>query len=215
LIIQKDCRPEPKWLIAKAFFGGCVSIIVAMLLGTITNYIFQNIPEEFLTFLDSYITAGLAEEFSKWIIFYFLIAKSKDFDSNYDGILYAVVISLGFALVENFFYVYDGGITVAIFRGALAVPGHALYGVAMGYFFSLYRFSITKNKRKLLAKSILIPALLHGTYDFIIFTANNNLHKGLNFQVFFLLLFSIFIIFLWKQGLNKIKSHLETSPKAK
>ncbi len=60
---------------------------------------------------DAFFQAGLPEEFSKFILLYWLVWKRKEFDQHFDGIIYAVFVSMGFALVENLMYVYHGGLT--------------------------------------------------------------------------------------------------------
>ena len=77
-------------------------------------------------------------------------------------------VSLGFAGVENIMYVVGEGIDVALTRGLLSVPLHALCGVIMGYYFSLARFNTARQKGYLLT-AVAGAILAHGLYDFILF----------------------------------------------
>ena len=134
----------------------------------------------------------------KIIVFFFLIWKNKNFNEKFDGIVYAVFISLGFAAVENIMYVVKHGVPTGIIRAFTAVPAHALFGVCMGYFLGEAKFS---QNRKGMLLSFIVPVALHGFYDFIIMSQNNWL----------LLLFKPFMIFMLFLGLKRMKQHSDSS----
>ena len=94
----------------------------------------------------------------------------KDFNEPLDGIVYGVTASLGFATLENIYYVYlladyfeTTSMALAITRSFSAVPAHAVFGVFMGYFFMKYSFIQKQNN---LAMCLIVPILLHGIYNF-------------------------------------------------
>ena len=116
------------------------------------------------------IVAG-AEESSKYIFLRRKTWSNPEFNCQYDGVLYAVFVSLGFALWENISYVLMSGLPTAIVRAVTAIPGHACFGVFMGVFYGIakrqdYR-GRTAESRFYRVLSVLVPALLHGTYDYI------------------------------------------------
>ena len=83
---------------------------------------------------------------------YFLVYKMKDFNEPTDGIVYGVCASLGFATLENIYYVYalsdyfeTTSLSLAIARAFSAVPAHAAFGALMGYFFMKYSFIAKKD----------------------------------------------------------------------
>ena len=87
-----------------------------------------------------------------------------------DGIVYAVMISLVFATVENISYVFkygEQGLFVAITRMFTAIPLHAVCGVILGYFVGLAKFS--DDKRPLLFKGLFLAVLIHALYNYFIF----------------------------------------------
>lgn len=139
----------------------------------------------------NFILAGLVEETCKFVFLYFLTFKNKNFNSLFDGMIYAVCVSLGFATLENVLYVIDGGLSIGIARAILSVPGHCFYGIIMGYYYSLYHVNkIARKAEKRYAKkgiikvkipiiyrsklclALLIPAFLHGLYDFCVSNEN-------------------------------------------
>lgn len=142
----------------------------------------------------AFIVAAFSEESFKYIGFMLFIWMSRHFNEKFDGIVYAVFISLGFAMVENILYVMDGGVTVGLIRSLTAVPAHALFGILMGYYFGLAKF-FPKKRIRYLWLAWLIPWLLHGFYDFCLMSE----------QYFFLIIFIPFLVFLWITGFRKMK----------
>ena len=174
LIFRIDKNKEPIGLLTKCFFGGFLSIILTLIIDVPMSYIGTSFSSPFSkSFFDAFFVAGFPEELSKFIILYWLVWKSKYFDEHYDSIVYAVFVGLGFALVENILYVFENGMGVAFFRAILAVPGHGLFAVVMGYFLSKAKLSTDGAQKRYLALSLTIPMLMHGIYDFILMYANN------------------------------------------
>jgi len=105
---------------------------------------------------------------------------------------------LGFATVENIIYVvftYSNNPFVGLYRGIFSVPAHAIFGVSMGYYLSLAKFAKDESqKKKNMVKSLLIPILLHGIFDFILMA---NLPE-------LMLFFIPYVVFLWGLKYRKI-----------
>ena len=93
-----------------------------------------------------------------------------------DGIVYGVAAGLGFATVENIFYVFGfGTISTAIVRAFLSVPSHAAYAGIMGFYLGhgedAEQWRVSKrSERILIITGLLIAIVLHGLYDTIAFT---------------------------------------------
>jgi RsiW-degrading membrane proteinase PrsW (M82 family) len=153
-------------------------------------------------FFDAFFISALVEETFKFVFLYFLYWKNDNFNEWFDGIVYAVFISLGFSAVENILYVLDpnlGGIQTGIYRAVFSVPGHAMFGVGMGYFMGLAKF---KPQAKYLPMSFVYSWTLHGIYNLLV---------SFN-QTIFLTLFIPYFISLIAGSLDKIKKHVENSP---
>lgn len=150
----------------------------------------------------SFFVASLVEEMYKYLFIYFFIWKNKNFNEEFDGIVYSVFLSLGFAGVENILYVLNprlGGVYTAIGRAIFSVPAHAFFGVFMGYFFSQAKF---KNIRFSKIKAYIIPFFIHGLYDILLIS------KMKYNEVFFIFL----VIYIWISGFKKIKKCINNSP---
>ena len=118
-----------------------------------------------------FVVVGLSEEGFKYLLMRLKTWRSAEFNFRFDGVVYAVFVSLGFALCENVGYVLMYGMGTAVMRAITAIPGHASFGVFMGAYYGLARRSANEGRIglsrfwRLLA--VLIPTLLHGLYDYI------------------------------------------------
>ena len=208
IIYYKDTLKEPIHIVLKCFGGGIISIFPIVVLEMLLTEMNPFSGPFGVSLYDAFIVAGYTEELFKLVFLYLIVWKSKEFDQHYDGIIYAVFVSLGFAIVENIMYVFDNGFDVAILRAILSVPLHGLCGVIMGYFFALARFSIYNERQKYLLLSFFIPFIIHGLFDFLLmYMSYATLHMAESAIIVMLL--TIFIIFIWRLGLNKIKDHIE------
>jgi RsiW-degrading membrane proteinase PrsW (M82 family) len=163
-------EPEPKRKILKIFLLGALMLIPAAIIESIFIAIFDKIVSGIVyTFIISFIIIAPTEELLKFFAVKRWIYRSMEFDEVMDGIVYTVSASLGFATVENIFYVFTHGIGTGIARAFLAVPGHAFFGAVMGYYIGLAKFSKGREKTFLI-KGVVFAILLHGLYDFLILT---------------------------------------------
>ena len=84
-----------------------------------------------------FLVVGPAEEGFKYAVLRWRTWRHPAFDCQYDGVVYAVFVALGFALWENIGYVAIYGFSTALVRAVTAVPGHACFGVFMGAWYGL------------------------------------------------------------------------------
>jgi RsiW-degrading membrane proteinase PrsW (M82 family) len=191
---------EPISLLLKALFIGSLCILPVMLIEWGLTSLYkgpEGINEAAYT---AFIVAGLTEEGIKYLAFYLFFWNNINFNEKFDGIVYAVYVSLGFAAIENILYVFEGGFGIGIVRALTAVPAHALFGVMMGYNFGLARFNPKYRTINLLA-AFIIPFISHGAYDFLLLGNN---------QVLLLVFIPLFILY-WITGFRKISKLSEAS----
>ena len=167
--VKSDRFPEPTNQIIKIFCYGIFLCFPAYYLNTALGNIYSNIglSESLIT---SFLSAAPVEEILKFTVLYSLVYKMKDFNEPIDGIVYGVTVSLGFATLENIYYVYilsdyfgTTSQALAILRSFSAIPAHGIFGATMGYFFMKYSFIQKQNN---LAMCLIVPILLHGIYNF-------------------------------------------------
>lgn len=205
-IYLKDRNKEPWSLLIKLFFMGIASCFLVLLVSEVVFKIFPFMDKDtaYMTFFETmayaFIGVALIEEFCKWLMTFTGAYKHKAYDEVYDGIVYAVYVSLGFACLENILYVFmNKSVVVGISRAILAVPGHACDAVFMGYYLSLAKVYASQGKKNLekknLVLSVLVPTILHGIYDFCLFASIDLL----------LIVFLIFVIAMYIFSIKKIK----------
>ncbi len=164
-------NPEPKKLLVYSFLLGAFSIVPALALTYAVKYFFGINHTASATDTDeliyAFLVVALSEEGAKFFFLRLYAYPKKDFDEPFDGITYAVIISMGFATVENLLYVYDGGgLSTGIHRMFTAVPGHASFAVIMGYYVGMAKFSHRKHLQWI---GLGLAVLLHGIYDACLF----------------------------------------------
>ena len=189
--VYSDKFKEPRGEIIKVFFYGILITIPAYFLNTYIGDFFYANTRVSENLISSFLTAAPVEEGLKLSVLYYFVYKMKDFNEPMDGIVYGVTVSLGFATLENFYYVYlladyfeTTSMSLAILRSFSAVPAHAIFGVFMGYFFMKYAF-IKKGDNLFFA--FIVPFVLHGCY---------NLFAGFNFIISLALIIISWIIAL-------------------
>ncbi|WP_411768458.1 PrsW family intramembrane metalloprotease [Winogradskyella sp. A3E31] len=189
IYFQDKYDKEPKGLLLVSFILGAVaSIIIVMLIYILTGHLLP-ITDEYSViqqFVQAFFVVALSEEFSKYIFVKYFGQTRKAFDEPYDGIMYAVMVSMGFACTENILYVLEGGYEVAILRAFTAVPAHATFGILMGYYMGKAKFS--KNRFLLNMTGLFTAVLFHGAYDFFLFI---NFIPGISIGAFVSLIVAI------------------------
>jgi RsiW-degrading membrane proteinase PrsW (M82 family) len=126
------------------------------------------------SFLGAMLVVGLVEESAKYIVVRFYCYHRREFDEPYDGILYSVIAALGFATVENIYYVLAHGAGTGVVRALIAVPNHAFDGVLMGFFLGLAKFASSDRRGNILsALGLVLAVVAHGFYDLIVFRVDS------------------------------------------
>lgn len=170
IYIKDKYEKESKGFLFKNFlFGAIVSIIITSILYAVIDTFLplENKLSIIQQFIKAFFVVGLVEEFSKYIIVRYFSQPNTEFNEPFDGIVYAVMVSMGFAATENIMYVIDGGAKVALVRAFTAVPAHATFGILMGYFMGKAKFS--NNRTQLNLTGLFLAVLFHGAYDFFLF----------------------------------------------
>ncbi len=190
----------------KLLFEGLVAGGVVVLPIIYFEQLMQQVGEGFVGLSSAawtaFMVAALVEEAFKFFAVYILIWKNANFNEKFDGIVYAVFVSLGFALVENISYVFrnDNGLQVGLMRAFTAVPAHAMFGVMMGYWFGLAKF-VPSKKQIYLLLAFVYPFFFHGVYDFILMSQKQVL----------LFFFFPFVAYLMWCSFKRMKELGETS----
>ncbi|MDB5227600.1 MAG: YpdC [Bacteroidota bacterium] len=171
-VFHKDrYEKEPVWLVILAFCLGILSVFPAVIGSLIGGKLFSVSGNFINTGLYAFLVVALSEELAKFFFLRYVVFKRREFNEPYDGIVYAMMIGMGFAAFENVLYLSQDGIGVVLFRMITAIPAHAIFAVSMGYHVGLAKFDLT-HRDELMGKGLIYPVLLHGTYDFLLMQQN-------------------------------------------
>ncbi|MBM6828229.1 PrsW family intramembrane metalloprotease [Anaerotignum lactatifermentans] len=199
LYIRDRYEKEPWRMVAAGTVYGWISAFLTYGAGTLLEGL---LPHEETPFYTAFFSAALIEEGVKFLLMLGLILPNRQFNEPFDGIVYAVFLSLGFAWVENLVYVVHpvmGGYGTALSRAVLSVPGHGLFGVQMGYYLGRRKFGGGRWQRW---AAFMVPFALHGAYDYFL----------LRPERFWDIPFWGLEVFLWILGLRRMRELLERSP---
>lgn len=191
---------EPARLLIKVFLMGMLVTLPTIVVELIGQYfnIFDGI---YGLLFEAFIVIGLSEEFFKRRVVLRYAFYHPAFNEKLDGIVYCALAALGFATLENIFYVisyYPMDQSIWITRAFLSVPVHMLLGIIMGYYLSLAKYCPHPGKCKsYMTRSLLIPAALHGAFDFVLMSEYPLLT----------LLFIPIVIYLWISGMIKLRRY--------
>jgi RsiW-degrading membrane proteinase PrsW (M82 family) len=171
-ILYKDrYNREPGLNLTVSFILGCVAILPAIWFEKKFSNTIDGTQLGVAIF--SYAVVGFSEEFSKFLGLRLYAYRQRSFDEPFDGIVYSVMVSMGFATLENVMYVVKFaelgmGLQVGLQRMFLSVPAHATFAIVMGYFVGKAKFS-TSNSFLLMILGIAGAVFFHGTFDFFLF----------------------------------------------
>ena len=121
------------------------------------------------SFFMAFFVVGLGEELFKFLALMLVAFPRKNFNEPFDGIVYSVMIGLGFASLENIMYVFDGGIGGAFMRTLTAVPMHAAFAIIMGYYVGKAKFLKGDRRNETAILGLAWAIFFHGAYDFCLF----------------------------------------------
>lgn len=194
---------EPVKLLVLLFVLGAAACFPA---GIIENILEDGVLKNFLNpssllfaAIANFIIVAGAEEGLKFLVLKKVTWKNPNFDYQFDAVVYSVAVTLGFAALENVMYVAEGGLSVALSRALLSIPGHCIFGIYMGYYYGMAKqYSLAGEKegeKRFLRKALLHSMLLHGFYDFCLSTGYD----------IFMLVFFVYVIIIDVRAYKAIK----------
>lgn len=193
-------EPEPPNLLWSLVLKGIIATALAVVTERIGMGLAARLFQEgsfFYYVFVMYLVVGLSEEGFKYLLLHRATWNSPFFNCRFDGVVYAVFVSLGFALWENITYVFSYGLGTALVRAITAVPGHACFGVFMGSWYGLAKKQQLwgREDASVVCRTIavIIPVLIHGTYDLIATIGNSWI-----FIVFIAVMFAVSFITIRK-----------------
>lgn len=147
---KKDKKdPEPKKVIAKTFLAGIIISLPFILLKYVM--IWLDLSSLFLEGTVSVVVFGAMEEMAKLSAAVLVVTHHKlEFNQIIDGVVYAVTAALGFAFMENFFYlaslqsnsvISSSYLYIVAFRSLGTMLAHTLFSGLAGLIWAYAYFS--------------------------------------------------------------------------
>ncbi len=186
-------KESPRLLMSLVLYGIIATSIASLLERLGMTLLERLFPEQGLLYniLLFFGVVAFAEEGAKYVLLKAKTWKHPEFNCQFDGVVYSVFVSLGFALWENIGYVAYYGLSTALVRAVTAVPGHACFGVFMGTWYGMAKrregAGDVDGAKRMRVRALLVPAVLHGFYDFVA-TYNSDV-MNIVFLVFVILMF--------------------------
>lgn len=162
---------EPLSLLFISFLYGVLSTAITLFISLPLDYLVTiNEQDAVEQFGNAFFKVALVEEFSKFIFIRFILYNNKNFNEPFDGIVYACMVGMGFATLENILYVFQYGAPTGFVRMFTAVPAHACFAVLMGYYLGKAKFTHRKEIYYSFI-ALLVASSFHGAYDYFWFIA--------------------------------------------
>lgn len=169
-------RPDPKRILAGTFFLGIFSTFPAGILNStfISDEVNSALSSGQFVALSTiaasmFFVVGPVEETLKFLAVRIYAYRSLYFDEPMDGMVYAAAASLGFASLENLYYIYEYGPDVMIGRSILSTLGHVVFGSFWGYALGIQAQQHSKKSAFILVVAIVIAAVAHGMFNTLLF----------------------------------------------
>lgn len=170
---QDKIEKEPLSLLAHLALMGALGVFIAMFAESVLiEYIMKPLLGSGTLFLlvENYLGVALVEEYVKFRALRKLTWQNPEFDYRFDAIVYAVAAGMGFAILENVFYVFEHGFEVGVMRAFTSLPGHCVFAIYMGYYYGeaklCEKHGNFRGMQGFLKSALWVPTIIHGTYDF-------------------------------------------------
>jgi RsiW-degrading membrane proteinase PrsW (M82 family) len=201
-------RPAVR-VLGTTFFLGALATIPALSLNILGRSLLFDLfgHSQLSHVLVLFTVVGPVEELLKLLVVYFYTYRRKEFDEPLDGVVYSTTAALGFAFVENLFYLAQNDPTLVLLRGPLSNAGHALFSAMWGLSLSKAKAApnLISKRLPIIARGWLYALLLHSLFDTLLVAASK-----INIAFFVLLIAVMVWLFFWVRA--RIKYHSDTSP---
>ena len=162
-------RPGPRRLLVFTFLLGMASTLPAGIINTV--FLDDDVLSETANLASvasgMLFVVGPTEEVCKFLAVRLLAYRSAYFDEPGDGLVYSTAASLGFASLENLFYILTFGPAVMLGRAPLSTVAHVVFGSFWGYDLG-HQVQAGRRRRWPLA-GIAAGAVVHGVFNVAVF----------------------------------------------
>lgn len=167
---KDDWEPEPHLHLLRVFLlGGAAALAVVWLRPRLEVLLLPREAGLRLDLADAYLVTAGGEELAKLAAFLAGACWHRECDEPIDGIVYGAAAALGFAGVENAWFLAGDGPAVVLARTFTAIPAHVACSAAAGLACVLARGRGALAGSAIAAAGLALAVLLHGTYDLFLY----------------------------------------------
>lgn len=167
--IKEDTHPEPKRLIALAFIGGMLTVVLVVPIQKFAAGILVTQTAMFAAW-------STIEEFAKYAVAWLLVLHRRENDEPVDAVIYMVALALGFAGLENALFLLSplAGETLVqtVITGNLRFIGatllHVFSSAVVGLFLAYAFYKPLLLREWYAALGVILASLLHIAFNFLI-----------------------------------------------
>ena len=163
---------EPGYLLWALLLAGVWAALASIVLESVGSAVLNSTlssDDPYYHIIFAFVVVAVVEEGTKLFFLKRRSWRDPNFNYMFDGIVYSVFVSLGFAAFENIKYVFSYGLSVALPRALLAVPGHLGFAVFMGVFYGRAKLCESRGQsfgaKVNMVLGYVAAVFLHGFYD--------------------------------------------------
>ena len=171
LFLLREKNKEPLSIVLSAFALTYIIVLpLDLLISIVDPYLESNFDNQHFFSLNDFFRAAFLEEFLKFSVMFLFVYRQTHFDELSDGIIYGIAVGLGYAVVENYNYLFidylgQKPMEEFIMNRWWALIVHVSLGIIMGMF--LAKSKIKKfNNKIIMILALVIPIFIHGLHNY-------------------------------------------------
>jgi RsiW-degrading membrane proteinase PrsW (M82 family) len=209
LFLNREKNKEPLSIVLSTFALTYIIVLpLDIFISFVDPYLENTFDSQHYFSLRAFFRAAFLEEFLKFSVIFLFVYRQTHFDELSDGIIYGIAIGLGYAVVENYDYLYQFYIgqepMIEFIKNRWwALIAHVSLGILMGMFLAKSRIK-RFNHKLMVSLSLMIPIFIHGLHNYTF--ASDTLYQSYVYRYMFA--FYVFLIlgsFIFLRKLETIK----------
>jgi len=210
IFFRDQYNPEPRKHLLISFMLGILSAVPAITLQYLMLPIESYPPTIVSVAIKAFFIVAFTEELCKFVMLRYYAYRQPEFDEPFDGIVYGVMVSMGFATIENIAYVMKFGFTTAIIRMFISVPAHACFGILMGYHVGRAKFH-AGHPFPYLMRGLFLAIFFHGSFDFFLFLKESDFVKEHVSDLYLIICALVMLVLGISLAIKAIREHIQIS----
>jgi RsiW-degrading membrane proteinase PrsW (M82 family) len=193
---------EPMWLLAVAFlWGALVAVFFALVINSLgVAFVGRAFGEGAANFYGLSVSAPIVEETLKALALFILFFWKRDeFDGVLDGIVYAAMVGLGFAMTENIKYYADAvaherALGTFIVRGMFSPYAHPLFTSMTGIGLGIASHTRSRSLRLTMPLvGFALAIILHSSWNTSLYISDRSDNALVALAMYFIIMVPVFI----------------------